>query len=220
MKALEEEVQKTKEAAAQAAKEAALAKASLGRCPESFGTGMGMWLCHALSTAGDTPKWRCTSISIYATLILKDDDKPWGYHEVLCLFFFGGGGVSTQITLFQIIPYGHHIGDPWGSYVGLPCRQWKPWSDEFESSARGQPSPFRRWALRKTSQFEMMISDVHGSRLDAGHFSVSHAWVRTAIKDYLYKGCCRSWGWRLGLTPPSLRNPGRPKGRTRSAAKV
>lgn len=59
-------------------------------------------------------------------------------------FFFGGGGVSTQITLFQIIPYGHHIGDPWGSYVGLPCRQWKPWSDEFESSARGQPSPFRR----------------------------------------------------------------------------
>jgi hypothetical protein len=76
MKALEEEVQKTKEAAAQAAKEAALAKASLGRCPESFGTGMGMWLCLALSTAGDTPKWRCTSISIYATLILKDDDKP------------------------------------------------------------------------------------------------------------------------------------------------
>lgn len=63
MKALEEEVQKTKEAAAQAAKEAALAKASLG--PESFGTGMGMWLCHALSTAGDTPKWRCTSLSIY-----------------------------------------------------------------------------------------------------------------------------------------------------------
>ena len=54
MKALEEEVQKTKEAAAQAAKEAALAKASLGRCPERFGRGDPV----AWSSARDTPKWR------------------------------------------------------------------------------------------------------------------------------------------------------------------
>ena len=27
----------------------------------------------------------------------------------VCFFL---GGVSTQITLFQIIPYGHYIGDP------------------------------------------------------------------------------------------------------------